>query len=143
LQKYSPLEWSGYFDREDDIRIPDTEDVSSGQFFPLQEKFFYFLFFLIYIILLLTRFVILGVSCIFGRNRRAGCFLSAWRWLLWVCLFHYFSSTAMLFSSYLLFFIYIAIKKSALPIFFFRRSPKRNHFCDFDLNRAASLMLEY
>ncbi|XP_059452850.1 uncharacterized protein LOC132183431 [Corylus avellana] len=27
LQKYSPLEWSGYFDREDDIRIPDTEDV--------------------------------------------------------------------------------------------------------------------
>nr|QEE59975.1 protein phosphatase methylesterase 1 [Betula platyphylla] len=27
LLKYSPLEWSGYFDREDDIRIPDTEDV--------------------------------------------------------------------------------------------------------------------
>ncbi|XP_062153836.1 uncharacterized protein LOC133862018 [Alnus glutinosa] len=27
LQKYSPLEWLGYFDREDDIRIPDTEDV--------------------------------------------------------------------------------------------------------------------
>ncbi|KAM7477264.1 hypothetical protein LguiB_024507 [Lonicera macranthoides] len=27
LQKYSPLDWSGYFDREDDISIPDTNDV--------------------------------------------------------------------------------------------------------------------
>lgn len=28
LQKYSPLNWSAYFDREDDIRIKDTENVS-------------------------------------------------------------------------------------------------------------------
>lgn len=27
-QKYSPLDWSAYFDREDDIRIKDTENVS-------------------------------------------------------------------------------------------------------------------
>ncbi|XP_042489142.1 protein phosphatase methylesterase 1 isoform X2 [Macadamia integrifolia] len=27
LQKYSPLEWSGYFDREDDICIPGSNDV--------------------------------------------------------------------------------------------------------------------
>ncbi|KAJ8436425.1 hypothetical protein Cgig2_013466 [Carnegiea gigantea] len=25
--KYSPLDWTGYFDEEDDIRIPDTENV--------------------------------------------------------------------------------------------------------------------
>lgn len=28
LQKYAPLDWSAYFDREDDIRIKDTENVS-------------------------------------------------------------------------------------------------------------------
>ncbi|KAG2714100.1 hypothetical protein I3843_03G013000 [Carya illinoinensis] len=27
LQKYSPLVWSGYFDREDDISIPETDNV--------------------------------------------------------------------------------------------------------------------
>ncbi|KAF3953030.1 hypothetical protein CMV_021484 [Castanea mollissima] len=27
LQKYAPLDWSAYFDREDDIRIKDTENV--------------------------------------------------------------------------------------------------------------------
>ncbi|KAB1210956.1 Protein phosphatase methylesterase 1 [Morella rubra] len=27
LQKYSPLDWSAYFDGEDDIRIPDTDNV--------------------------------------------------------------------------------------------------------------------
>lgn len=113
LQKYSPLEWSGYFDREDDIRIPDTEDVSSGQFcsFTRQAVFFFFL-----VIILSNTLCDSGVSCISGRNRRASCFLSAWRWLFWVCLFHYF---AMLFFFLLLLFICIAVNKSALPIFFF------------------------
>lgn len=27
LQKYSPVDWSGYFDQEDDICIPDSNDV--------------------------------------------------------------------------------------------------------------------
>ncbi|KAF5727075.1 hydrolase family protein [Tripterygium wilfordii] len=27
LQKYSPLDWKDYFDQEDDIKIPDTNDV--------------------------------------------------------------------------------------------------------------------
>ncbi|KAH7568333.1 hypothetical protein JRO89_XS07G0277400 [Xanthoceras sorbifolium] len=28
LQKYSPLDWSGYFDEEKDVSIPDSNDVS-------------------------------------------------------------------------------------------------------------------
>lgn len=28
LQKYAPLEWSAYFDQEDDVCIPDSNDVS-------------------------------------------------------------------------------------------------------------------
>ncbi|KAI8568045.1 hypothetical protein RHMOL_Rhmol02G0167300 [Rhododendron molle] len=32
LQKYSPIGWLGYFDQEDDIHIPDSNDVN-GSFF--------------------------------------------------------------------------------------------------------------
>lgn len=27
-QKYAPIDWLGYFDQEDDIRIQDSNDVS-------------------------------------------------------------------------------------------------------------------
>lgn len=27
-QKYAPLDWSDYFDQEDDVRIPDSDNVS-------------------------------------------------------------------------------------------------------------------
>lgn len=31
-QKYSPLDWSDYFDREEDVSIPDSNDVSIDGF---------------------------------------------------------------------------------------------------------------
>lgn len=37
-------------------------------------------------IIVFVIFVVLGISRVYGRNWRASCLLSTWRWLFWVCL---------------------------------------------------------
>lgn len=110
-QKYLPLEWLEYFDQEDDISIPNSNDVSiflsrtrhsecthsdthkHSQTLVYTSRHSYIgvnshrltLFCLICIILL-------GLSCIYGGERRTSCILSTWRRLLWVCDFSFFTS---------------------------------------------------
>lgn len=32
-EKYSPVEWTNYFDKEDDVSIPGSDDVSVNECF--------------------------------------------------------------------------------------------------------------
>jgi sterol desaturase/sphingolipid hydroxylase (fatty acid hydroxylase superfamily) len=83
LQKYAPLEWTGLFDKEEDVCIPDSNDVSFvlsliATFFPLLKSSN-------------AVYQCIGISCIHGRDRGTCCFLFTWRWLFWVCFFFFFS----------------------------------------------------
>ena len=86
-QKYAPLDWAGYFDREDDVSIPGSNDVSG-----FAKLFFSCSFsFLILWDHHLCLYVFSGLSCLLGRNTRTSYLLFAWRWLYWVCLIWFLS----------------------------------------------------
>lgn len=80
-EKYAPLDWSVYFDKEDDVAIPESNDVS------LQNQNCHCFFTRLDINLPLTIIfpsIYLGFSCLHGRNWGSRCILFTRWWLFWV-----------------------------------------------------------
>lgn len=94
-EKYAPLDWNGYFDREEDVKIPDTDDASFYFYLKIcpifinifLPAFSCFMIIIVDNVIIFLYFCFLGLSRLLGWIRWTCCVLSPRRWLFGVSLF--------------------------------------------------------